>query len=56
MGTKETAGAAVVMRELAVPATQKNDEKYSPWGIPVNSDRAIKRGFREEVAFEGLEE
>lgn len=30
--------------------------KYSLWGTLVNSYRAIERGFKEEVAFEGLEE
>lgn len=29
-------------------------EKVLPGVIPVNSDRAIQRGFREEVLFEGL--
>lgn len=44
----------MVMRELAVSATCRNNDRRSPWGIPVNSDSAIKRGFRE--ALEGLEE
>lgn len=48
--------AAVVMRELAVPATQRRSEKCSPWGTPVNSHRTVERGFKEEVVFEGLEE
>lgn len=41
---------------MAVPATQRPSEKYSPWGTLVNSYRTIERGFKEEMAFGGLEE